>query len=298
MEDKVYHYFYKITNKLNQHFYFGIHSTKNLNDGYMGSGTRLHCAYKKYGMEFFEKEIIAFFDSREDASRYESEIVNESLLEDSSCYNIRLGGDNATTIGTVTVKDNIGNIVQISQKEFNSNPDKYVGVTHGTLSAINIETGDTVRMTVDEYRKNKHKFKNKITDKICVVDIDSNKKIWITTNEYNDDKIGTNKYRHMFSNKVLVKDENDMCFIVDKSDDRIQSGELKLYWKGKHHSQETKDKLKDIYKKTKHQQGEKNSQYGTCWILKGDICKKIKKDELDIYLKDGWIRGRKIKNKI
>ena len=123
MEDKVYHYFYKITNKLNQHFYFGIHSTKNLNDGYMGSGTRLHCAYKKYGMEFFEKEIIAFFDSREDASRYESEIVNESLLEDSRCYNIRLGGDNATTIGTVTVKDDIGNIIQISQKEFDSNPD-------------------------------------------------------------------------------------------------------------------------------------------------------------------------------
>ena len=53
-----YHYFYKITNLLNEHFYYGIHSTDNLDDGYMGSGKRLHYAYKKYGMQNFKKEIM------------------------------------------------------------------------------------------------------------------------------------------------------------------------------------------------------------------------------------------------
>lgn len=32
-----YNYFYKITNKINGMFYYGVHSTNDLNDHYMGS---------------------------------------------------------------------------------------------------------------------------------------------------------------------------------------------------------------------------------------------------------------------
>ena len=44
------------------------------------------------------------------------------------------------------------------------------------------------------------------------------------------------------------------------------------------------------------QDGEKNSQFGTCWIhntLKEN--KKIKKSELSVYVNNGWIKGRKLK---
>ena len=41
--------------------------------------------------------------------------------------------------------------------------------------------------------------------------------------------------------------------------------------------------------------GERNSQYGTFWVSKDGLTKKIKKEFLDAYLKDGWIRGRKFK---
>ena len=70
-EEKRYNYFYKITNLVNQNFYYGIHSTDNLEDGYMGSGTLLHRAFKQYGVENFQKDIIKFFDTREDLANYE-----------------------------------------------------------------------------------------------------------------------------------------------------------------------------------------------------------------------------------
>jgi len=58
-----FYYFYKITNLINQKFYFGVHSTSNLNDGYMGSGIALKKAYEKYGVFNFKKEILYFFDN-------------------------------------------------------------------------------------------------------------------------------------------------------------------------------------------------------------------------------------------
>lgn len=38
--------------------------------------------------------------------------------------------------------------------------------------------------------------------------------------------------------------------------------------------------------------GNKNSQYGTCWVKKDCINKKIKNSELDDYITNGWLRGR------
>lgn len=87
-----YHYLYKITNNINNHFYYGVHSTNNLNDGYIGSGSRLHKAFEKYGIENFSKEIIKFFNSLTEAYEYEFKIVNQKLVNDNNCYNLVLGG--------------------------------------------------------------------------------------------------------------------------------------------------------------------------------------------------------------
>jgi hypothetical protein len=42
-----------------------------------------------------------------------------------------------------------------------------------------------------------------------------------------------------------------------------------------------------------HQQGEKNSQFGSCWVSNGVKPIKIKKEQLDEYLLNGYSRGRK-----
>jgi len=93
----MYNYFYKITNKVNNKYYFGVHKTKDLNDGYMGSGKRLNYAIEKYGIKNFDKEILDFFDTYEEALDFEAEIVTEKLVLDENCYNLRKGGSGGFT---------------------------------------------------------------------------------------------------------------------------------------------------------------------------------------------------------
>ena len=56
---------------------------------------------------------------------------------------------------------------------------------------------------------------------------------------------------------------------------------------------EANEKKKETYKKTNHQQGSKNSQYGTIWITDGTLNKKIKNVD---NIPEGWYKGKR-KNK-
>lgn len=89
----MYHYLYKITNAINSKYYIGVHSTNNLDDGYMGSGIAITKAVKKYDTKSFTKEILEFFDTREAALEREASVVTDSLVLDHQCYNLTLGGN-------------------------------------------------------------------------------------------------------------------------------------------------------------------------------------------------------------
>ena len=115
--NKRYHYFYKITNNINSHYYYGVHNTDDLDDGYMGSGRRLHLAYEKYGIENFEKEILRFFNTSEEAFNYEAEVVTEELTKDSRCYNIQCGGRSFSPKGLVCVRDRDGNYFSVRKED-------------------------------------------------------------------------------------------------------------------------------------------------------------------------------------
>lgn len=108
--DKLNNYFYKITNLINGKFYYGIHSTDNLDDRYFGSSKILKRAVKKYGKENFIKEIIANYLTRKEASDHEARVVTMELVLDENCYNARTGGENESTVPFLTQihKDRIG----------------------------------------------------------------------------------------------------------------------------------------------------------------------------------------------
>jgi hypothetical protein len=91
-KEKKYHYIYKTTNLINGKFYVGMHSTDNLNDGYLGSGIRLRRSIRRNGIENFNIQFLEFFDNRIDLSNREKELVNEELLKDPMCMNLVFGG--------------------------------------------------------------------------------------------------------------------------------------------------------------------------------------------------------------
>ena len=101
---------YCTTNKVNQKIYIGVHKTQNpdIFDGYIGCGiyntqphtysnpkTNFQYAVKKHGVSNFERKIIAIFNTLEEASQLEYDLVDSKFLARNDVYNMCLGGCNS-----------------------------------------------------------------------------------------------------------------------------------------------------------------------------------------------------------
>jgi len=129
----------------------------------------------------------------------------------------------------------------------------------------------------------------KCKGKVRVRDKDGN----ILVVDVNDPKYISGELKCLMAGRIAVKDKDGNIFSVSTTDPRYLSGELCQYNKGikLNRTQEMKDKIGKI--NSIKQQGTGNSQYGTCWIHNNNDTKKIKKEELEQFIKDGWIKGAK-----
>jgi hypothetical protein len=208
-KQKKYHFIYKTTNLINEKYYVGMHSTDDLNDGYIGSGKYLSRSIKKYGINNFKFEILEFLPNRALLKEREKKIVNENFINNNLCMNLKTGGSGG----------NLG------------------------------KNGE--RLGGDNFKK------------AC--------EYW---------KIPENKKKLIDRNREIGKK-------------RFENGELKNFkcdWTGRKHKLETK--LKIGKSNSMKQKGEKNSQYGSCWITNGFENKKIKRGN---NIPDGWKLGRILK---
>lgn len=96
--------------------------------------------------------------------------------------------------------------------------------------------------------------------------------------------------------------ENNPEWVINKSEKKsltnkklFEEGNLNMNWvkswRGCKHSDETIQLMSELKKGVGV--GDANSQYGTKWINKDSVVKKIKKEDLETYLKEGWVEGRK-----
>lgn len=93
------HIVYKTTCTITGKYYIGIHSTNDLDDGYLGSGKLLRRSINKYGANSHIREIIANLKTRKDASNMEKKMVTAELIaEDKMCLNLAPGGEGGDTL--------------------------------------------------------------------------------------------------------------------------------------------------------------------------------------------------------
>jgi len=90
--EKKYHIIYKTTCLINKKYYIGMHSTDDLNDGYMGSGKALKFSIQRYGKENHKVEILEMVENRELLAERERQLVTINKVRNGNCMNLKVGG--------------------------------------------------------------------------------------------------------------------------------------------------------------------------------------------------------------
>lgn len=95
----MYNFFYQTTCIITGKYYLGIHTTEDLDDGYMGSGIRLWRSIKKHGLENHTQEILFNGTCREEIGLVEALIITWELIKtDKNCMNLCPGGFGGDTM--------------------------------------------------------------------------------------------------------------------------------------------------------------------------------------------------------
>ena len=283
--DKNYHLLYKTTNILNGKYYYGIHSTNDLNDNYLGSGKYLRNSIHRHGKDNFKREIIKQFDNREELVQAEVELLTREILEDKRCMNINFGGK-AGKLGMVSVKDKDGKTFSVFCDDERYLSGELVHVTKNNIT-VKDQDGNTFNVLKDDPRYLSGELVGTTKGFVTMKDSAGNT-LYLSIDDPR--YLSGELFGHSFG-MVNVKDINGNYFNVSINDPRYLSGELKHNLYGKTHSNETKNKISNSMKGK--QTGSKNGSYGTCWITKDSQNKKIKKELLQSFINDGWIKGRK-----
>ena len=290
---------YKITNKINGKIYIGLHKTSNIDDSYMGSGVDLIKDIKLIGIESFKKDILYIYDDPKDMLNKEAEIVNEAFIKRADTYNIMRGGGflcGELCKGTAVVKDKEGNNFRIKLDDEKYISKEVIPCTTGLVS-VKDKNSNNLKVKINDERYLSGELIPTWKGKLHTTETKNNMK---GTNNPFYGKKHTEETKKKISNinKQNIGEKNPFYGKKHTEETKnklsnigklIQKGEKNGFY-GKKHTEETKKKISEI-----DRSGEKNSQYGTCWIHNTGLCvnKKIKKEDMDYWLNNGWNKGMK-----
>ena len=87
-----FYFLYKVIHIPTQRYYLGKHETKNLKDGYMGSGVAWGNILRAHDREEFSFQILSSYENSTALERAEEILIPESILLDPLCMNLVPGG--------------------------------------------------------------------------------------------------------------------------------------------------------------------------------------------------------------
>jgi group I intron endonuclease len=215
---------YKTTNLINNKIYIGSHRTSNIKDNYLGSGTLLKQAIKKYGKENFIKEILYIFDNADEMVQMERDLVNEEFVNQRNTYNMEIGGSGGK-IWTKELRD------KMSESKKDSIPWNK-GKKTGPLSEQHKQ-----KMSDSLSGKNNPMYGKPAYYKMT----ESEKEQWASNiSKGNTGKVRTNKHKKNYSKAAslriwLVNKEGKITHTTNQNDPRINSKEWQRgrIWKSK-----------------------------------------------------------------
>jgi len=154
-----YHYVYKITNNKpsdSRKYYIGVRSSNakpEEDTKYRSSSSHLKKAIKEIGYEYFTKEILSIWETRDDANIEEIRLHELfSVSKNPEYYNksnaISNGFCTQCRVNVIDTRD--GNIKQITKQEFD-NSENYIGHTTGLLAVFDTTTKTNKMVTKEEY---------------------------------------------------------------------------------------------------------------------------------------------------
>ena len=296
--DFIYHIVYKTTNLINGFIYIGIHSTTELEDGYLGSGKELKRVFKEFGKENFKREILFQLDSREAILLKEEELVNKEFLERNDVYNRSLGGQTKgklCSLGKVSVKHSVTGecrLLPLDDPRYISG--EYIPVQCGKAVYFDVISNKNVRVSCDDPRISTGELQSSLTGKFFVRYADGD--YFLVTRD--DPRYINNELLTPGTGRIVCSKISEDGTLVSKSlclyDPLYLSGEWKPLWCFKKHTQETKSKIGEINSLNRF--GSDNSQFGTRWMcnIELKINRKINKND---PLPDGWVYGNNSWNK-
>lgn len=299
--EKKYNYTYKSTLKSDpRYYYYGVHSS-NIEpkfDDYEGSGTNIKKLIKEKGHGIFEREILDFYNTREESLEAEEALVTEEVILDPFCLNKIKGGGTLDTSGIrydEEIRKKMGKHV-LGTKRKQESIEKMIRTrrTRGTDK----HTEET-KKKLSELKKGEIPIKKDNIEKR------------IKREELNDYlssgwETGHTETRNKKISLSKIGEKNPMFGKHWTNEQKQKMVETKIARGTNFHSKETREKLAELNRKHAKDpeflkkisdglKGKNTWSKGRKFINKNGVIKSVLPEDIQSYLDNGWAIGRKKK---
>lgn len=269
----MYGYIYMTTNQLNGKRYIGQkRSDKFLGTKYLGSGVYLNNAINKYGREHFTVEIIEECNSDEELDQREIYWIKfYDAVESNEFYNLQVGGTSGNKRGS-----HLSDVARAKIRKALNDPDnirrRSISLSKALRGKKKSRHEVEARIKALTGQKRTEEQKKRISDAHKGYIMPDEQKAKISK------AIGGEK--NGCYNKICINNGHCNKFIYkEELESYEEDGWVKGLLRELHHTDETKDHLRNVHK-------------GRKWVTNGEISKQVPSEEVEKYLNEGWKMGR------